>query len=314
MKSKKCALITGATGFIGYHLTRKLIQEQWQVHAVVRTHINDQKERLNLPPSVHCHACDCNPSQLREVVKESKASIIFHLASFVQTHGESSELEPLIDANLKLGIYLLEAARHARVPYFVNTGTYWQHYDGKDTYRATNLYAATKQAFEDILEFYRDAGFVKCVTLKLFDVYGPFDTRNKLTQLLKRARETGAILKMTPGNQILNMVHIGDVVDAYLRATELLQFEKASVLKPSYAVRSEEEYTLQKTVRIFERVAGQKLNLNWGALPYHRRHVMKPWKGDVLPGWCAKTSLEDGFRQTLSLSSTALKSKITASC
>jgi hypothetical protein len=44
-------------------------------------------------------------------------------------------------------------------------------------------------------------------------------------------------------------------------------------------------------------VAGKNLNIEWGGLPYRDREVMKPWKGEVLKGWKAQKSLEQGIKE-----------------
>ena len=62
------------------------------------------------------------------------------------------------------------------VKILVNTGTSWQHYENKD-YSPVNLYAATKQSFEAILQYYVEVASLKAITLKLFETYGLDDPR-----------------------------------------------------------------------------------------------------------------------------------------
>ena len=295
----KRAFVTGATGFVGHHLTKKLILNAWEVHALIREHA-DSKTNKDFPAEVIQHNYSGTSFQLKEIMSQVKPDVVFHLAAFTQTDHEPKDIELLIDTNIKLGIYLLEAMRQTSVCHMVNTGTYWQHYNGTDAFRPVNLYAATKQAFEDILEFYRDAGFVRAVTLKLFDVYGPYDTRNKLLQLIKQSQESEKPLEMTMGKQIVNMVYIDDVIDAYLHAADLIKSKTADTLQASYAIGSEEEYTLREVVQTVEQVVSKKLNIKWGTKPYRKREIMMPWKGRPLPGWRAKTNLETGLRLTLS--------------
>ena len=291
------ALITGATGFVGYHLVRKLIQEGWEVTLVVRPTSNLEKLKA-LPGKPKWYEHNGTTHGMIEIAKRSRPEIIFHLASLVLVEPQSSEVEDLICSNILFGTQLLEAAVRTRVPFFVNTGSYWQHDEGPG-YNPVNLYAGTKQAFEDILRFYTKAFPLRALTLKLFDVYGPGDTRNKLFNQLERASETGESLALSPGEQLLDLVYIDDVTEAYEWAAQLLTTKLAGELGESYAVSSLRRLPLREVVEIYERVAGRRVPVIWGGRPYRVREVMKPWEGEILLGWQPKVNLETGIAQTL---------------
>ena len=73
-----------------------------------------------------------------------------------------TDIKEMINSNIMFGTQILEAMVLHSVPYFVNTGTYWQHFDGK-SYNPNSLYAATKQSFQDILK-------LACLVLYYFAV------------------------------------------------------------------------------------------------------------------------------------------------
>jgi nucleoside-diphosphate-sugar epimerase len=161
-----------------------------------------------------------------------------------------------------------------------------------------NLYAASKQAFEDILCFYAKAWNIRAMTLKLFDVYGPEDPRNKIINLFKKHSLGGKPLAMSPGMQRMDLVYIDDVVAAFLRAAELMLSKKTDSLAPCYAVTSFRHIPLKKVASIYQRITGRKLRIVWGGRPYRAREVMVPWKGKPLPGWKATVDLETGIQKT----------------
>ena len=78
----------------------------------------------------------------------------------------------------------------------VNTGTSWQHYENSD-HRPSNLYAATKQAFEEILNFYATAYPLRVCSLHLSDTYGPNDIRPKLFGFLTLGNSREELCKNT---------------------------------------------------------------------------------------------------------------------
>jgi len=64
---------------------------------------------------------------------------------------------------------------------------------------------------------------LRAVTLKLFDTYGPNDPRNNLSSLLRSAADARVPLAISPGEQLMDLVFVDDVVDAYLAAVRRLQ-------------------------------------------------------------------------------------------
>ena len=167
--------------------------------------------------------------------------------------------------------------------YLVNTGTSWQHFENQ-SYSPVNLYAATKQAFEVLLEYYVEARELRVITLKLFDTYGPNDPRPKLLNLLKGLVNHDQRLAMTAGEQKIDMVHVEDVVRAFTIASDRLMQGKVLGME-SYAVSSGRHLHLRELVNMVETKLVYKLPIDWGAKPYRKREVMTPWRGKQLPGW-----------------------------
>ena len=183
----------------------------------------------------------------------------------------------------------------AKVTALINTGTSWQNSSG-DSYDPVNLYAATKQAFEDILSYYTRAAGIEALTLRLFDSYGPGDKRRKILRLLLECLRTGEPLAMSPGEQVLDLVHVDDICRAFLRAAELLPEKPATRV---YAVSGGQRRTLRQVVATLEEAAGRRIPVQFGAVPYRKREVMNPWVGPLLPGWEPQVDLLTGFKKLL---------------
>jgi nucleoside-diphosphate-sugar epimerase len=212
----------------------------------------------------------------------------------IATHS-FDQIESLILSNVLLGTQLLEAMTIRGVESFINTGTFWQHYN-TENYHPSCLYAATKQAFEDILQYYADAKAINAITLNLFDTYGPHDSRNKLFSQLRRAASTGIPLEMSPGGQKLDLVFIDDVVDAFVQA----ELNLSATTLPScqaFGVSSGHHVVLRDLVAQYSRVIGKDIPIKWGARPYREREIMTPWlPTQHLPGWSARTDLDEGMK------------------
>ena len=285
-------LLTGGRGFVGRHLVRRLALDGYQCHLLVRS---PSPAHIEGAHGEHVRGESADEQELADLLEKVRPDVVVHLASlFLATH-KPEQVAPLVLSNVLFGTRLLEAMSLARVPCFLNAGTFWQHYQQAD-YDPVCLYAATKQAFEDIAEFYVRARGLQCVTLQLFDTYGPDDPRPKLFSLLLRSSQEGTELEMSPGEQQLDLVHISDVVSAFSLAIQRLLDGRVSGHE-KYAVSSGRLLPLREVVRIFQTVSQRELRIVWGARPYRHREVMEPWKhGQPLPGWQPRVKLEDGLR------------------
>jgi nucleoside-diphosphate-sugar epimerase len=199
-----------------------------------------------------------------------------------------------VQDNVLLSAQLFDALAAADCRRLVNVGTGWQHQAAAPG-RPVNLYAATKQAVEDLLAYFTDSSALRAVTLKLFDTYGPNDPRPKLFTILRRTSEAGQPLEMSRGEQLLDLVHVDDVVDALLVAAQRAGSDDA---EPSgvYAVAAAKRYTLREVVELYSSITGRRVDVVWGGRPYRPREVMVPWTGTSLPGWRPAISLPDGLR------------------
>lgn len=291
------ALVTGGSGFIGSHLVSRLQEMGWTVSVLSRDPQRASSILQDIPQSAVCHYDGSYESVLASV-ETSEPDVVFHLASHFVAEHKIADIEPLLESNLCFGTRLLEAMSTTGVRHFVNTGTSWQNFHG-DAYDPVCLYAATKQAFEDMLFFYAASGRVSAITLKLFDTYGPGDTRPKLLPALRRAAQSSEVLRMSPGEQKLDLVYIDDVVDAYVRASKRLGEEHIDDTS-DYAVTSGQAVPLRGLVELMQELTGGKPEVEWGARPYRVREVMEPWKGgQVVPGWAPKVGLREGLERFL---------------
>ena len=146
-------------------------------------------------------------------------------------------MAPLVDSNVLVGTQVAEAMLRAGCRGIVNTGTSWQR-DARGAYDPVCLYAATKQAFEDVLTYYVSAEGFAATTLRLYDTYGPDDPRPKLVNALAGALRSGTPLSLSPGEQLLDLVHIDDVTAAFAAAGRRLLDGGAAVTSASTSRRA----------------------------------------------------------------------------
>ena len=295
-------LMTGITGFIGHHLGERLVNDGHEVYAIVRPTSKIDELSENLRRNVQFHVYDKDNTVLDIMtdlcVEDRRPDVVYHLATnFMNVH-RFEDIQDLIQSNITFGTELLDAMAANNVYNFVNVGTSAQHFDDAD-YSPVNLYAATKECFEGIIKYYAEARNLKCIALHLFDTYGADDKHGKILGLLKKISETGETLKMSPGGQLIDIVYIDDVIEAFVLAGKLLAACKYDYCG-TYGVSSTKPIPLREVVKIFESVAGKKLSIEWGGRPYRTREIMVPWSSyKLLPGWTPKVPLAEGIKKFL---------------
>lgn len=272
-------LVTGATGFVGQHLLPYLEKKGHEVYALVRPSTDGSKVYTN-----HLYVFENDIEHLASYLLENHVDGIIHLASLYIAEHKPEDIKNIVTSNVYLGTAVMEAAVKAGVKWFLNTGTIWQNYNVEpysDIFCPVNLYAASKQAFMDMAKYYTEVSDIKFCTLKLCDTYGANDTRRKIFALFEQIAKTGECLKMSPGEQKLDIVHIDNVVRDFEALAEKL--DNGEQLREEYVVSSGRQRSLKEIAKQYEIDHQVILNIEWGGRPYRKREVMVPYIGYQLP-------------------------------
>lgn len=288
-------LLTGSTGFIGQNLVKSLLDQQHSIVAIVRPHSDTSS--IDIRASIFCYYGKIN--ELSQLFQDEQFDGVIHLASLFLASHQREDIAGIIFSNIQFGTELLEACKSSNTQWFINTGTFWQHYHN-EIYNPVNLYAATKQAFEDIAKYYTETSNLIFTTLKLNDTFGPNDTRNKVFNLWYKLSKKNEILEMSPGEQIIDICYIDDVVYAYHILIDHLLHNSYVVKDKTFAIRSNERMSLKDLSKVFEKSTGTTLNIHWSGREYRDREVMIPCESiPILPEWKQKYTLIEAIQKTI---------------
>lgn len=285
-------VVSGGTGFIGRHLVRQLAETGETVHVLTRP--DSDASALAGLATLHRIA---DPLALGPLLQELRPQICFHLATRYAHDTAPEQIPALIATNLGFATQFADAAARSGCRAFVNAGTASQ-LNLRGAYLPASLYAASKQAFEDLLVYFDRRAGLPVANVLLFDTYGPGDTRNKLLAQLIRAAKTGAPIDLSPGGQEIDLLHIDDAVAGLVAAARALH--NGASHPAHYALSSRRPLTIRALADLILANGGGKLQANWGARPYRDGEVMQTWKGGAPPpGWAPQRRLEDFLREAL---------------
>ena len=288
--------ITGITGYVGRELARAFADSGSEVLGLTRQNLS---ATLKLPRSVQLRQIGDHTETLCENFERFRPDVVIHLASLARRNHLVTDITPFFEANILLGARLLEAMRVCGCFRFVTAESILQFSVGGAS-RATNLYAATKHAFAEILLYYTSAFGISAIALVLPTLYSEQETRAKLMTDVAAAVLNGTPLNLQAEAIEIDFVHIEDVARAFIRASGILM--DAPVLSGTlsrYWIGSGVSVTPLELVAMFERFSEKKIDVRWQHTNVNSRRP-RPWSGPVLPGWVPQIDLETGIRKMLS--------------
>lgn len=291
----KTVLITGATGFIGNNIVKSLVSdENFILVILVRKNSNISKLGPLNDRSYIIFAEDL----INNSISNFKIDVVIHLATYYINNHNANQVEELISSNITLGISILETFKFNPNSIFINF-TSSSIFANSDKYFPQTLYSATKKAFSNILEFYKNKFNFYYIELIIYDTYGKGDSRNKLLSQLIGVLQNNEILQLSPGEQRIRLLHIDDLVDA----VRLLIDSRENLNKNEvnyFTLGPEETYSVREIVRLIEELTNKKINVHFGARDYRHNEIMIPYPIKRYPtGWKPKIMLPIGLKEII---------------
>lgn len=307
METLNKILITGASGFIGSHLTKKLVQEGFEV-GIIKRENSDLWRIKGLLDKIATFDVDLkNARRVHKILSGFRPDVIFHLATFYVTEHKAEEVPLMVDANVLGTLNLLEASKDTGVRLVVNTSSCFVYKQVENKLKENavleplNVYALTKIHGEHACAYYTEKYGLKTITFRLFPPYGPADHERRLIPYAIKSFLSGIGPKMTTGKQRWDFIYVGDIVDAYLR---LLSVHELPERHEVFNIGTGNAVGVREVVNRIKEIIGSDAEPAWGAIPHRNSEV---WftcadtsKSKNFLRWKPKTSaLDEGLELTV---------------
>jgi UDP-glucuronate 4-epimerase len=239
-------LITGAAGFIGMHVSRKLLEQNY--HIVGYDNLNDyydrnlKNDRLqileNFENFTFYKAGIEDRKAINSIFKENNISTIIHLAAQAGVRDSIHNPHAYVESNLVGFINILEAARHHRVSHLIYASSSSVYGNRVKTPFSTDdavdhpvsLYAATKKSNELMAHTYSHLYGIPTTGLRFFTVYGPMGRPDMAYfKFTNKIMNDEKIQIYNHGDMKRDFTYIDDIVDGIVQL-----LDKAPKANPDY--------------------------------------------------------------------------------
>jgi len=296
-------LVSGATGFIGACLARRLLEMGYEIHAFVRQSANRWRI-ADIAPHIVLHDVDLRDAHaVEQTVASVRPNKIFHLA----TYGGFSfqkDIGAIYAANFLGTVNLVIACEKIGFDCFIHTGSSSEYGIKTEPMKESDLpeplgdYAVSKAA---ATLFCRSEALLKglpIATLRVFSPYGPWDDPQRLIPFVIASAMNKINPELSSPASVRDYIFIDDVIDAYLAAM------KADVIAGEiYNVGSGRQTSIGDAINRIISTFDNGVMPVWGAETVKRAEpavwVANIDKMKTQFNWEPATSLEIGLRQTI---------------
>ncbi len=307
----KRALVTGASGFVGANLVRRLISDGYETHAVCRNQ-SDKWRLQTLQGQFRLHELSLTEAeQLQACMKTCQPDWIFHLAAHGAYSWQNSSPE-IIASNVTATVNVLQCAEQVGVKAFVAAGSSSEYGFKSEAAKETDWldpnseYSVMKACATHLCRLYAARKALNIAVLRLYSVYGPYEDERRFIPTLIAHGLKNQLPPLVAPDIARDLVYVDDVVDAFIMAAQALdESTSRPTIEPGsvFNVGLGKQFTIKEVVELASEIMNIKELPAWGTMT-NRQWDTQIWlaNNDKITrelGWSPKFDLRKGLSQTI---------------
>jgi len=276
-------IITGSNGFIGSNLV-KTLSTTHKLILLVRVKSKPKKTKYIFNKNISFKFFK-NNTDLKNLLKKIKGSWLIHCATHYVKKHQSNDIAKIINSNIELGTILLDNLNIMGTKNFINFSTIWENYNGIKN-NPHNLYSASKQAFEKIINYYQiNNKKINFYSLVISDTYGANDKRQKLISVLKKNIINKKETKIISKNLHINLLNVNDIVSG------VFILLKSKIKPGKYSMINKIPFKAIDLIQQIQKRVKSQVKIKWLS---SKKIKEKIYNYKSLPGWKPRnTNIDD---------------------
>ncbi len=304
-------LVTGAAGFIGFHLCSKLLEKNFKVFGIDNLSnyydVDLKKDRIRILKknnNFFFKKIDLiNYLTLNKLVKVNKIKYIVHLAAQAGVRYSITNPSSYFNSNIRGFFNILEISKNNNISHLVFASTSSVYGNNKqfplgekiNTDQPLSFYAATKKSNEVMAYSYANISKLPSTALRFFTVYGPYGRPDMaLFKFTKNILENKKIELYNNGNHNRDFTYIDDIIHGIISVIN--RPSRSKIPFNVFNIGNGNSRKLKDYLKIIEKKIGKKAKIK--KMPLQKGDIKKT-HADIsslkhFSNYNAKTEIEDG--------------------
>ncbi|GAB0056941.1 UDP-glucose 4-epimerase [Candidatus Magnetaquicoccaceae bacterium FCR-1] len=302
--SRQRVLITGGSGFIFSHLTRRLVAMGAEVAVLVRYgSVIDNVRIADVWDDVHVIEADIRDLDALRAIRAFAPQVVYHAAAYNHVGGSFGKFNEVLDVNAKGTANVLESCENFERFIYISTSEVYGHqtepiFAESMEPHPVSPYSVGKFAGELYCRMKMERMDQPIVVLRPFNAFGPYQTVRAVIPEMIEACLLGRTVRSTEGRQTREFNFVENLVDGFVLAAE-----KEAAIGQVINLGSGEEIAIRDLITRIHAETGSTSKLEIGALPNRPTEIWRMSASNDRArerlGWSPRVSFNDGLTRTI---------------